>query len=91
MIITRVVVVGLAILALMGAIKDGHLPRISGLTGSCSVVQTWTDGTQLEACNAGRLEGRPDLSSHGCVSTGTVGSREYWSCPARLVASQVGR
>jgi hypothetical protein len=89
--ITRVVVVGLAIFALMGAIKDGRLPRVSGLIGSCSVVQTWPDGSQLEACEPGRLEGKPDLSSHGCTSSGTVASREYWRCPARLVASQVGR
>ena len=89
--ITRAVVVGLAILALMAAIKDGRLPRMSGLVGSCTVAQTWPDGAQLQACSPGRLEGNPDLSSHGCTSIGTVGSREYWRCPAPLVASQAVR
>jgi hypothetical protein len=89
--IRRFAIVALLAVALMAAIKDGRLPRVTGVLGSCTVVQTAPDGTQLEACGPGRLDGMPDLSSHGCASAGTVASREYWSCPAPLTASQAAR
>ena len=66
----RVVAVGICILAVMIAIKDGRVLRSSGLTGSCTAVQTRADGSELEACRGGKLEGRPDLSHRGCISFG---------------------
>ena len=87
----RVVAVAVCILAVMIAIKDGRVLRTTGLTGSCSAVQTRTDGSELEACRAGKLEGRPDLSGRGCTSLGIRGTLEYWRCPADLTASQAGR
>jgi len=87
----RVIAVAVCILAVMIAIKDGRVLRTTGLTGSCSAVQTRTDGSELEACRAGKLEGRPDLSARGCTSFGIRGTLEYWHCPADLTASQAGR
>ena len=90
-VLKRVVAVGICILAVMIAIKDGRVLRSSGLTGSCTAVQTRTDGSELEACRAGKLEGRPDLSHRGCISFGIRGKLEYWHCPADMQAANAGR
>ncbi len=82
--VTRIVLAGLVVVALMVGVKDGRILRVAGLTGSCSVVQTIADGTQLEACKAGVLEGMPDLSRQGCTDIGTAIRRQYWKCPAPL-------
>lgn len=89
--ITRILAAAVVVLALMVAIKDGRLLRAAGLTGSCRAVQAAVDGTQVELCRPGRLEGLPDLSRHGCTDAGRAGPDEYWRCPAALVASQAGR
>jgi len=80
----RVVIAAVLIFAVMLGIKDGRLTRQIGLSGSCQVVQTAVDGTQLDACRGGRLAGRPDLSSKSCTSTGFRGAFEYWRCPAAV-------
>jgi hypothetical protein len=87
----RVAAVALLILATMIAVKDGRVLRAAGLTGSCSVAAARGDGTQLESCKSGRLEGRPDLGKDGCTSAGFVGALEYWRCPASVEASAGGR
>jgi hypothetical protein len=85
----RVVIAAVLIFAVMVGIKDGRLTRQIGLAGSCRVVQTATDGSQWDACQSGRLAGRPDLSSKSCTSSGVRGSLEYWRCPA-AVDSRLG-
>ena len=80
-----IVAVGVAIFALMVAVKDGRVLRAAGLRGSCTVTVTNADGTQVEACKPGWLEGAPDLTKHGCVSQGGLGQIVYWHCPAALV------
>jgi hypothetical protein len=80
----RVVAVAVLIVALMVGVKDGRVLRMTGLAGTCSVVKTMSDGTQWEACAAGKMDGRPDLASHNCVSSGVSGNLEYWHCPAAL-------
>jgi len=88
--IKRVVAVAVLILALMLVVKDGRVLRDAGLTGSCSSVQTFGDGTQLEGCMAGRLAGRPDLSGQGCRDAGAKGTIEYWRCPAAVASAPNG-
>jgi hypothetical protein len=78
----RIVATGACILGLMIAVKDGRVLRATGLTGTCAVAQTATDGSQLDACRPGKLDGRPDLSKQGCTDAGTSGTYEYWRCPA---------
>jgi hypothetical protein len=85
----RVVIAAVLIAAVMVGVKDGRLVKDMGLSGSCRMVQTATDGTQWTACTSGRLEGRPNLSSKSCTSSGLQGTVEYWHCPAE-VASRVG-
>jgi hypothetical protein len=89
--IIRIVVVGVLVLALMIAIKDGRVLRKTGLTGACSSAQTLSDGTQLEACRSGKLAGRPDLSHNGCTVEGLTGTYQYWRCPAAVLSGPSGR
>ena len=80
--ITRIALVGALIAAGMGAVKDGRVLKLTGLTGTCNVVQTTTAGEQLEACSSGKLEGAPDLTRNGCADAGLFAGRVYWRCPA---------
>lgn len=86
--IKRVVAFGFVVVALMATIKDGRVLREAGLTGSCSVVVTRLDGSQLEACHPGKLEGRPDLTRQGCRDAGLAGRVQYWSCPAAVQSTR---
>jgi hypothetical protein len=76
-----IVVVGICIFAFMLAIKDGRILRAAGLTGHCTIAQTYADTSELVGCRPGKLEGRPDLSHRGCKTVGLVGKIEYWRCP----------
>jgi hypothetical protein len=89
--VKRVVFFATVVLALMIAIKDGRVLDRTGLTGTCSVVQTSADGSQLEACRAGKLEGAPDLRRQGCRDAGATGPLEYWRCPSSVVSGANGR
>jgi hypothetical protein len=89
--IKRVVFAGIVVLALMIAVKDGRLTRDIGLAGACTVAQTLTDGSQVEACRAGRLAGRPDLRRQGCVEAGVSGTYAYWRCPSSVVSDVATR
>jgi hypothetical protein len=88
--IKRIVLTGALVLALMIAVKDGRILRETGLTGVCSPSQTLRDGTQLEACRAGKLAGRPSLAGQGCTQDGVTGTYEYWRCPAGVVSGPSG-
>ena len=82
-------VVVIAVVGLV-ALRD-HWVHVAGLTGSCAQVAANGDGTVVEACQRGRLEGWPDLGSHNCTAVRNVGGYQYWHCPTPLTASQVGR
>jgi len=81
---TRIILTGLVLVALMVGIKDHRVLHITGLTGSCSVMQTAPDGTEVDACRAGKLEGMPSLSGQGCTDLGSAVGQEYWKCPAPI-------
>jgi hypothetical protein len=77
-----IIVTGACIAALMGGIKDGRMLRVAGLTATCKVYERFQDGSELDACRPGKLEGMPDLSHRGCLTDGRYGTYEYWRCPA---------
>jgi hypothetical protein len=87
----RIVATGACIFVLMLVIKDGRVLRMAGLTGSCTVVQTLQDSSEVVSCSAGKLEGRPDLSHRGCRSLGFSARNEIWRCPAGFDISDLGR
>jgi hypothetical protein len=75
----------------MIVLKDGRLLHRTGLTGSCAVVQVGADGSQLQACREGKLEGRPDLTRQGCKNAGLAGTYQYWRCPSSVASGANGR
>jgi hypothetical protein len=87
----RIVATGACIFILMLVIKDGRLLRTTGLTGSCTVVQTLSDSSELVTCSSGKLEGKPDLSHRGCNAIGVSGKKEVWRCPAGFDISDLAR
>ncbi len=89
--LVRIVATGACIFLLMVVIKDGRVLRTTGLTGSCSVVQTLSDSSELVTCSAGKLEGRPDLSHRGCTTIGVSGKKDVWRCPAGFDISDLSR
>jgi hypothetical protein len=54
-------------------------------------MQTFTDGSELAQCRAGKLEGMPDLSHRGCQSLTQNAQHQYWRCPASLAVSEATR
>ena len=88
--VMRVGLVAALVLALMVAVKDGRFLKTTGLTAVCVVAQTAADGTQLEACRPGKLQGVPDLSGNG-RSAGKEGTYEYSRCPAAVASAPSGR
>jgi hypothetical protein len=81
----RILIITAAIAALMFAVKDGRVLARAGLVGSCTdVVAPLGDGGAWQACRAGPLEGRPDLSRRSCSPQGLVREVEYWRCPTPL-------
>jgi hypothetical protein len=85
--VKSIVFTAVVLAVVMGAVKDGRLLRVAGLTGSCNVVQTAPDGEQMEACSSGKLEGAPDLSKSGCSDAGPFAGRIYWRCPAAVASA----
>ena len=80
---------GLLIVALivgvMVGIKDGRPLERTGVMSSCTAVAAPKAQTGYwHACRAGKLEGRPNLTRHSCVSHGVVGAFEYWRCPSPI-------
>ena len=87
----RIVVVAALIVAVMATIKDGRTLEETGLLSSCKPVATPLGyNGYWEACRAGKLEGRPNLSRRSCVSQGIAQQVEYWSCPSRIASGQTG-
>ena len=88
----QIVAVGVCIFALMLVVKDGRVLRMAGLTGSCSIVQTYADSSLLVACHPGKLDGRPDLSRRACSSGQlTASGAQYWHCTAGFDISYTSR
>ena len=88
MVFTKIVMVGVALLALMVAVhREGWAQRV-GVTGSCTATQAPT-GQQAAAwylCKQGILTGFPNLENSSCNGVGYVGKRELWACAAPLVS-----
>jgi hypothetical protein len=87
--IMRIVLVGAVILGAMIAVKDGRFLRNAGLIGSCTPIPSVAgEHVYWQACKKGKLDGRPDLSAHGCKAVAIRDGIEWWNCPASLGSSR---
>jgi hypothetical protein len=83
----RMFVIAALIVATMAAIKDGRTLEKTGLVAVCTEVAAPPgQNGYWEACKAGKLEGRPDLSRRPCERAGLTQNVEYWRCPERIVS-----
>lgn len=89
--VKRAVAVAAMVVVAMIAAKDGRLMRTTGLAGSCAVLQSYGDSSEVVTCVAGKLEGRPDLSHRGCRSIGVKARTHYWRCPPGFDVSGLAR
>jgi hypothetical protein len=88
--LSRIVIVGVLILAVMVAVQQGALRQV-GLTGSCRQVEVLADDSTWVTCSPGKLSGRPTLGGNSCTSAGVRGTVEWWHCPASVTSSAIGR
>ena len=88
----KILLIGTLVAGLMMAVKDGRVLAKAGLVGGCTQLRTTaSDGATWQACKRGRLEDYPNLSNKSCTLVGVKRGREYWRCPASLVASHTPR
>ena len=86
----RIALVTAALAFALLAVKDGRVLARAGLVGTCSTVTAPADPQgSWEACRAGRLEGRPDLTRRSCKTHGVHAGLEYWRCPAPVSTGRV--
>jgi hypothetical protein len=86
----KVVYIGVICLVAVLVAKSGWALHRSGLLGSCTVYAQSSDGSEMEECRSGKLDGLPDLSGKGCTPQTIAKTVEYWSCPASIGSSPVG-
>jgi hypothetical protein len=88
MVLTKIVMAGVLIIALMVvARQEGWAQRV-GVTGSCMATQapSSSESGAWYMCRQGILTGFPNLETDSCDSVGFVGKRQVWSCSAPLVS-----
>lgn len=85
----KIIVVGVLVIGVMAAVKDGRILRDAGLLSSCTTVTVngRADPTLL-SCTKGRLDGWPDETNNSCNLISVHPKREYWRCPAPVVSSR---
>ena len=92
MYLSKILLAGALVVAMMVVVKDGRVLSHARLLSSC--VQVAEGGEQdpaLQVCRKGRLDGYPDLRNKSCVPLATVAGRQTWRCPTPVVASHAAR
>ena len=85
----KIIVVGVLVIGVMVAIKDGRILRDAGLLSSCTPVAAGTqNGPTVLSCTKGRLDGWPNETHNSCNLIAVHPTREYWRCAAPVVSSQ---
>ena len=86
----KVVYIGVICLVAVLVVKSGWALHRSGLLGSCTVYARASDGSEMEECHSGKLDGLPDLSGKGCTPQTIGRTVEYWTCPAAIGSAPAG-
>ncbi len=86
----KVVYIGVICLVAVLVVKSGWALHRSGLLGSCTVYAQASDGSEMEECRSGKLDGLPDLSGKGCTLQTMGKAVEYWTCPAAIGSAPAG-
>jgi hypothetical protein len=84
--VIRIAVIGVLAIAVMMLVKDGRVVRELEVVSRCEVVATPTGqaGT-WQACHAGKIDGRKDLTEQGCNKIRSTKDVDIWQCmPQKL-------
>jgi hypothetical protein len=86
--LVKILIVGVVLIGLMAAIRDGRVLRDAGLLSTCTpvAVDGKSDPTLL-SCSKGRLDGWPDMTNQSCTLISVHPKHEYWRCAAPVVSS----
>lgn len=82
MTIMKIVLTGVAILALMVVAQNQRWPQRVGVIGACSgtaAPSSPADGYWY-SCKQGIVNGFPNLEADHCANIGVVQHREVWQC-----------
>jgi hypothetical protein len=88
MVLVKILLVGVALVVLMGVAQTQRWPQKAGVVGKCAVTRpanSSSDGAWY-ACKQGLLTGFPALEADGCQSAGLFKHQEVWRCPAPLTS-----
>ena len=86
----KLIYMGVICLLAVLVVKSGWALHRSGMLGSCNVYARAPDGSEMEECRSGKLDGLPDLSGKGCTAQTVGATVEYWSCPAPIGSAPAG-
>jgi hypothetical protein len=87
--LVKILIVGVVVIGVMAAIRDGRILRDAGLLSTCTAVTVngQSDPTLL-SCSKGRLDGWPNMTNKSCDLVAVRPKHEYWRCAAPVVSSQ---
>jgi hypothetical protein len=87
--LVKIIIVGVLVIGLMAAIKDGRVLKDVGLLSTCTpvTVNGRSDPTLL-SCTQGRLDGWPNMTDKSCNLVAVHPQHQYWRCAAPVVSSQ---
>jgi hypothetical protein len=85
----KILIVGVLVIGLMAAIRDGRILKDAGLLSSCHpVIVNGSPDATVQSCSKGRLNGFPDLTNKSCQLVSVRPQRQLWRCEAPIVSSQ---
>ena len=86
MTLMKILMTGVAIVALMAVARDQRWPQRAGVVGSCypTPAPRSNPGGAWYACKQGLVNGFPNLELDSCSSAGIVEHQEVWRCSVPL-------
>lgn len=88
MAITKIILAGVAIVAVMVVAQDQRWPEKVGMVGSCvpTAAPRSAPGGAWYSCRQGLINGFPELEADRCTSAGIVQHRQIWQCEVPLAS-----
>jgi len=86
MVVLKIVLTGVAIVALMLIAQDQRWPQRVGFVGVCTPTPAARSAPSgyWYACKEGIINGYPNLEADRCVNKGVTRKREIWQCDVAL-------
>lgn len=88
MVLTKIVLMGVLVVAVMLVAQNQRWAERSGVVGACitTAPPRSSPGGAWYACEQGLLNGYPNLEMDGCSSAGIVQHQQVWRCDVPLAS-----